>query len=127
MPQDDQPGKGQEVAGMLPNELTGEKLEELKKQYGQDLFSTVVGGSIYYWRPLTRLEYKQIMKMTQQNPEMAQNPALVEDRIATTCMVHPRLGVEELSTSRAGVITAISNAIMEASGFGLESARSQQV
>ncbi|OTO09102.1 hypothetical protein A5882_003432 [Enterococcus sp. 4E1_DIV0656] len=91
-----------------PNE---EEIEELKVKTGGELFMTRIIDSYYLWRPLKRLEYREIMRIENADSYFR------EEKICEKCVVYPKNVAKELRLGRAGIATLLSEVISEESGF----------
>ena len=91
-----------------PNE---EEIEELKVKTGGELFMTRIIDSYYLWRPLKRLEYREIMRIENADSYFR------EEKICEKCVVYPKNAAKELRLGRAGIATLLSEVISEESGF----------
>tara|TARA_A100001011_G_scaffold393992_1_gene485295 strand:- start:1238 stop:1708 length:471 start_codon:yes stop_codon:yes gene_type:complete len=80
--------------------------------------------TIFLFRPLKRIEHKNITQdirqLSESNAAQA-NPLIVEDalheKVLQACVLHPQVGLETFTNSDAGVIPTIFNLVMEHSKF----------
>ena len=95
-------------------EITQEMIEGWKKQYG-DIYSAVLtDGEKYIYRPMKRLEYKQVVSAGDQNAR-----TYMEEKIVQICLIHPKLDATSLGAEKAGTISTLTDLIMAASNFGI--------
>jgi len=119
-------GTEEEVAAAIPEELIGENGEELlfpngpavaqveewKSQYGEEVYLTEFEEDIFIWRPITRKEYKQVMKV--QNADTYYK----EERICESVVLFPeQYNFMNMTNGKAGIPTLLSELVMEKSGF----------
>lgn len=91
---------------------TPEEIAQLKQQYGKVWF-ILVGGQEYYYRPLSRKEYKDIYS----NEDMVKDRFILEQAIVQRCLVSPTFDLVLSQGSEAGLISVMSEAILAASNF----------
>ena len=87
------------------------QIEEWKQRFGE-VYSTPFEVDIYIWRPLSRLEYKEILK--------AKNADAMykEERICEKCVLWPEnYGHQEMTHGKAGTPSLLAEHIMDKSGF----------
>lgn len=97
---------------ITPGGPTFDQVEEWKSKYQGNVFLTEIEGKVYVWRPIRRIEYKNIMK--NQNADRYYN----EERICDTCILFPQnYRSSAMANGLAGVPTMISELILEKSGF----------
>jgi hypothetical protein len=98
----------------------GVSLEQLniwKGTYGR-IASFPIYETLYVIRPLTRKEWRMVMKEAQAAEGKTLTNELMEERIAAAATLFPALSESDLRTSSyAGVATSLSNAIQMISGF----------
>jgi hypothetical protein len=104
--------------------LTKEKIEELKTKYGK-IFKVNLGGVDYVYRPLLRSEYKviQAQAAVATLPNGMIDPSAsseIEEEMLKICVVYPE-NIEDVNSLPAGVPSALSAYISEASGFNADS------
>ena len=112
--------------GEIPNELLGpngeellfpdgpslEQVEKWKSQYGDEVYLTEFDVDVFLWRPITRREYKGIMKA--QNADTYYK----EERICEAVVLYPTgYNFMNMTNGKAGIPTLLSELIMEKSGF----------
>lgn len=101
---------------IFENGPTQEQLDAWKQEYGDNIFMTEFEDSFLIWRPVTRREWKQIMKMEGQGNNT--EALFKEERLLQTCLLWPdSLDVMALSNMKAGIPTVLFEAIVEKSGF----------
>lgn len=99
-------------------EPTDAQVDAWKQAYG-DIYMVEIAGKSYYYRPLTRAEFRLMMK-TFSNPATVNSPDLnldIEETTISTAVLHPSINKQNVGRINAGVIGSLSNLIMEASGF----------
>jgi len=101
----------QQIPAPTPSK-TPEEVALMKQQYGKVWF-IVIGGQEYYYRPLTRKEYKDVYS----NEEMIKDRFALEQAIVQRCLISPTLDVAVSQGSEAGVLSVMSEAILAASSF----------
>ncbi len=84
-----------------------------KEQFG-DVYVTEVGDETFYWRTLSRPEYKEIVN----TDEMTVFER--EETICTKCVLFPEQ--YDFKNCHAGVPTLLAEQIMDFSGFALKQA-----
>lgn len=99
-----------------------EQVKAWKSEFGEIFVTSISYDKHVIWRPLNRLEYKQIVKKMEQmvqDGEMTSAEANMwnEEVIAATCMLYPDAGVNEVGNMMAGLASLISQEVLEASGF----------
>jgi len=98
----------------MSEEITQVMIEEWKSKYGE-IYKVDLAGEDYYYRALKRAEYKGIV----QPPESA--PSFREEQIVSKCVIHPSIDAATIATSKAGVVSTLTDYVMLVSGFGSES------
>ena len=89
------------------------QIEEFKKQY-KDVFVYMFSDDEFYiYRPITRFEYKELSKDTD-------NYDLVAEKIVMRATLYPQLTDSVMNTLKAGVIPTLLELILDASGFGVK-------
>jgi len=91
-----------------------EQINEWKLKFGELYSAKFSDTESYIYRPLRRLEYKQIMSVAQ--PE---NKSFAEERVVQTCVVWPVIDPTKMSVLKAGTISTLVDLIMAASNFGV--------
>lgn len=113
MEQDDQenyPGP-EETEEVFPGGPTWADVAEWKSKYGE-IYHVSINGQDYIFRPLTRLEYKNIMRARENDPYYR------EEKACETCVLWPKdFRGAVLANAPAGVPTILAEHIMERSGF----------
>jgi len=95
---------------VMVEELTADRIEELKKKYGE-IYQVTLSGVVYVYRPLKRIEYKQIVGTTEQTR------SFTEEQIVQKCVVHPSI---DIASSKAGTVATLTELVMVASDFGVQ-------
>lgn len=87
-----------------------EKIEQWKSQYGEVYLMSFDAQESYVWRPITRIEYKQLIKAAKDDPHF-------QELLVTKCVLWPAVGPEFLTGTKAGTIPTLYAVIMEGSNF----------
>lgn len=96
---------------IITNGPTREEVEDWKKKYKRIYYLPFDDG-IYIFRALKRPEYKEIIR----NVDLSALDR--EEMFAERCVVFPRdFTIEKANEGDAGVVSVLSDAIMEKSGF----------
>lgn len=88
-----------------------DKLLELKAKYGK-IYKMTINNIDWYYRAMTRTEFKNYSKEQMENAENITQLDL-EDMIFDVC----NLNNKKSNEVDAGVVTVLSDAIMKATGF----------
>ena len=97
---------------IFPGGPTKEQLENWKAEYNDKIFMSEFGDKAFIWRPLTRFEYKSILKL--QNADAL----FREERICETCILWPQnYNYDDMAEGEAGIPSLMAEQIMDASGF----------
>ena len=95
---------------------TQKQIDEWKSRFKDGVFMTELGDEVFVWRPITRLEYKNIMKIKNADAMFR------EEKICETCILWPEdYDFTKMRSGRAGVPSILVDQIMERSGFAAES------
>jgi len=121
----------QEEEKAIPNELIGENGEELlfpngpsvaqveewKSQFGEEVYLTEFEEEVFLWRPITRREYKGVMKNQQADSFYK------EERICEAVVLYPQgYNFNNMINGKAGIPTLLAELVMEKSGFQAKTA-----
>lgn len=101
------------------SKLTLDTLRNWKGKYGKIYASKVTDDPVLYiWRPLFRLEYKQMVG-TQSEPGEVKwtDDFLRQDAILKKCLLYPKPDFTFLRDMRAGVADTLEEQILYQSGF----------
>ena len=97
---------------LIPGGPTIEQVEKWKSMYNDEVYMTEFENEVFLWRPITRKEYKDIMKL--QNADTFYK----EERICERCVLYPEnYNFSAMVKGKAGIPTVLSELIMEKSGF----------
>ncbi len=89
------------------------ELEEWKDMYGVFYISSIGDDDdLYIWRTLKRLEYKQLIKSGLANDQMR-----YEESVLTRCSLWPKLNIEVMAQTKAGVVETLAKQVLYKSGF----------
>jgi hypothetical protein len=117
----------EQVENVLPDELVGPNGEELlfpngpsvaqveewKSQFSDEVYLTEFSDEdIFLWRPITRKEYKGVMKVNNADSFYK------EERICEAVVLFPTgYNFMSMTTGKAGIPTLLAELVMEKSGF----------
>ena len=88
------------------------QVEEWKSRFKEEVYLTEFEEEVFLWRPITRKEYKQVMKV--QNADSFYK----EERICEACILYPKgYNFMAMTAGKAGIPTLLAELIMEKSGF----------
>lgn len=91
---------------------THDKVEGWKSQYEEQVFLTDFDGDVYIWHPISRSDYKRIVRNEQADSFYK------EEKVCETCVLFPEgYGSFKMTKGKAGVPTMLFDMIMEKSGF----------
>lgn len=97
---------------LMPGGPTIEQVEKWKSMYNDEVYLTEFDNEVFLWRPITRKEFKDIMKL--QNADSFYR----EERICEKCVLFPeQYNFSAMVRGKAGIPTVLSELIMEKSGF----------
>lgn len=97
---------------LFPNGPSVAQVEEWKSRFGDEVYLTEFEEEIFLWRPITRKEYKQVMKV--QNADSFYK----EERICDAVILYPQgYNFMQMSSGKAGIPTLLAELVMEKSGF----------
>ena len=103
--------------GLAEKGISQEQLDVWKGTYGR-IACFPIYEALYVVRPLTRKEWRMVMKEAQAAEGKTLTNELMEERIAASATLFPALSESDLRTSAyAGVATSLANAIQMISGF----------
>jgi len=95
----------------MENGPSKEQIELWKNEHNGEVYiSAFDEDEIYVWRPLYRLEYKNIIKMVK-------DPIMADEKMLEKCLLFPRVTPEFLSMTKAGTIETMAAQIREVSNF----------
>jgi len=86
------------------------QIDAWKQQFGEVFLIAFDEDDMYVWRPINRLEYKQMI-------QNVQSEAAFQEGIVQQCVLWPTIGPEWLSAGKAGTIPTLHAVIMEGSNF----------
>lgn len=96
---------------LFENGPTLNQVEEWKSRFNA-IFCTEFEDTMFIWRTLTRLEYKEVLKV--QNADALYR----EERICEKCILWPEeYSFVQMSGGKAGIPSILAEQIMEKSGF----------
>lgn len=94
--------------------VTKEQIEEWKAKFGEVYVAKFSEEEKYLYRPMRRLEYKQIVSVGQN-----ENKAFAEEKVVQMCVVFPAIDPTKMATLKAGTVSTLVDLIMAASNFGV--------
>lgn len=97
------------IAGVTP-----EQIAEWKGKFGEVFVAKFSEEEKYVYRPLRRLEYKQLLTLGQN-----ENKTFAEEKVVQMCVVHPIIDPSKVAMLKAGTISTLVDLIMAASNFGV--------
>jgi hypothetical protein len=92
-----------------------EEIDGWKETYGDVYVAKFSDTEKYIYRPMKRVEYKQIVNINQ-SPD---SRTFAEEKVAQMCVVWPKIDATKLATFKAGTISTLVDLIMAASNFGI--------
>lgn len=97
---------------LFPNGPSVSQVEEWKSRFGDEVYLTEFEEEIFLWRPITRKEYKGVMKI--QNADSFYK----EERICEAVVLFPaNYNFMSMTNGKAGIPTLLAELVMEKSGF----------
>jgi hypothetical protein len=97
---------------LFPNGPSVAQVEEWKSQFNDEVYLTEFEEDIFLWRPITRKEYKQVMKINNADSYYK------EERICDTVILYPMdYNFMSMASGKAGIPTLLAELVMEKSGF----------
>lgn len=97
-----------------PNPPSEAQIEQWKQQFGEVHLSVFSDDELYIYRPLKRLEWKEVQKQLAQE----QDPFKQEELLVDRCVLWPVRGDVPLSLLvKAGTVTTLHEQIMHSSNF----------
>lgn len=94
--------------------VTKEQIDEWKLKFGEVYVAKFSEEEKYIYRPLRRLEYKQLLTLGQN-----ENKSFAEEKVVQMCIVWPTIDPTKIATMKAGTVSTIVDLIMTASNFGI--------
>lgn len=94
--------------------VTTEQIAEWKAKFGEVYVAKFSEEEKYVYRPLRRLEYKQLLTLGQN-----ENKTFAEEKVVQMCVVYPVVDPTKIATLKAGTISTLVDLIMAASNFGV--------
>ena len=106
----------------LPDAPTEGQVEDWKRQFGKVFVMGLDDTSFFFWRPIKRLEYRNILKAVAEakGGSAAQGfdaEAYMQDQIVSRCVLYPKIGTDFLNFSEGGTVPLLFDWIMESSNF----------
>lgn len=97
---------------LFPDGPTVEKVEEWKSLYNDSVYLTEFEEEVFIWRPITRKEYKAVMKIPNADSFYK------EERICEAVVLYPEAyNFMSMTSGKAGIPTMLSELVMARSGF----------
>ncbi len=94
--------------------VTPEVIQQWKQRYGS-VYKTTIAGQEFYFRPIYRFEMVQIREWLQQNQDATVDQ--MDEKVVEYCLLAPKWTIADFLVLPAGVISTLSRAIQERSGF----------
>ena len=92
-----------------------EQIESWKKQY-KKIFKNEIDGETIIWRRLKRGEYKEILKLNEDDED--ERILVKQERMVKATVLYP-FDVDALVEDNAGLATVLSEEILAKSGFAM--------
>jgi len=92
------------------NKPAQSQIDAWKQQFGEVFLIAFDEDEMYVWRPINRLEYKQMI-------QSVQNEAAFQEAMVQKCVLWPNIGPEWLAGGKAGTIPTLHAVILEGSNF----------
>jgi len=105
-----------------PDGPTAGQIKIWKKEYGEVYVTSISFDKHIAWRPLNRIEYKQLVKKMEQLVQSGQLSSAEanlwnEEAIAELCILFPQYDGASMVKDMAGLPSLIAQEVLEASGF----------
>lgn len=105
-----------------PDGPTAGQIKLWKQHYGEVYVTSISFDKHIAWRPLNRLEYKQLVKKMEQlvqSGQLTSSEANLwnEEAIAELCILFPQYDGSSMTKDMAGLPSLIAQEVLEASGF----------
>lgn len=105
-----------------PDGPTAGQIKIWKKEHGEVYVTSVSFDKHIAWRPLSRLEYKNLVRKMEQLVQSGQLSTAEanlwnEEAIAELCILFPDYDSAAMTKEMAGLPSLISQEVLEASGF----------
>lgn len=97
---------------LFPNGPSLSKIEEWKSRFNDEVYLTEFEEEVFLWRPISRKEYKQVMKV------QSADSFYKEERICEAVILYPEnYNFMVMTSGKAGIPTLLAELVMEKSGF----------
>lgn len=105
------------VTDNITDNVTDEMISEWKKKYA--VYRITIADTDYYYRPLTRAEFRNISKSSAATAvsNTVDTSFQMEEQTVAICLLYPKMDSNSILNVEAGVVTTLSELIMQASGF----------
>jgi hypothetical protein len=105
-----------------PDGPTAGQIKIWKKEHGDVYVTSISFDKHIAWRPLSRLEYKNLVRKMEQLVQSGQLSTAEanlwnEEAIAELCILFPSYDIAAMTREMAGLPSLISQEVLEASGF----------
>ncbi len=105
-----------------PDGPTAGQIKLWKKEHGDVYVTSISFDKHVAWRPLSRLEYKNLVRKMEQLVQSGQLSTAEanlwnEEAIAELCILFPSYDIAAMTREMAGLPSLISQEVLEASGF----------
>lgn len=112
------------IAAQFPDAPGAQTIERWKASFGAVHAFVPDGESVFFIRPLRRIEHKNIgrdVRQLSRSQSAAEDPSLVEEqlheKVVTMCLLYPQVTADFLTMSPAGLMPTLFNLVMEHSKF----------
>jgi hypothetical protein len=105
-----------------PDGPTAGQIKIWKKEHGDVYVTSISFDKHIAWRPLSRIEYKNLVRKMEQLVQSGQLSTAEanlwnEEAIAELCILFPSYDIAAMTREMAGLPSLISQEVLEASGF----------
>lgn len=98
----------------FPGAPSKAQIENWKATHGDVFVSSMpISGNIYIYRPISRLEWKNLQSIAPANAD----PAWADEQIVTRCVLFPAMTVDKIAGSLAGTVETLAKQILSSSDF----------
>lgn len=93
-------------------------IKEWKEQFGE-IYKSEIGNHVVYWKKINRKEYVQLMT---EEEKVGQSMYQTEEDVVKICTLYPE-NIEEIIEEDGGFASALSDHIMQRSGFTIRTSK----
>lgn len=105
-----------EVLKKRPGAPSQQQIDAWKNQHGDVFVSGFSEEEIYVWRPLNRLEYKQLQQ-TLADPQSGWTELSYEEAVCDKCVLWPKAEPQYWTLTKGGTASTVSGQIFAQSNF----------